>query len=626
VGICAVTVTLCPWQALKAAEGAHLTRTGALAAELTPSEGRTEMTAELLKDQLHVPPEVALGTGLVMSALLALGVFSAQGRRNRAPAEEALRQARDELEQRVRERTAELEKANRELLAEISQRPRVEEERDRFFALSRDLLCITGFDGYFKSLNPAWERTLGFTLEELMAKPMLDAIVPEDRAATAAELEGLLSGRETVSFEVRHRTKDGSSRRFLWNAVPLPALEVIYGAARDITELRQAEEALREREEQFRRLFEAAPIGIVLWGLDHRVVRVNKACCEMLGYTEQELAQLTFEKITHPEDLESDLRHMALLGKGEIPSYKLETRYLKKDGRVLWVDLTGTVVRREDGSPLCFLSMVEDVSERKQSQEHVRQLNAELERRIAELTSVNQELEAFAYSVSHDLRAPLRHIDGFSKILVEEAGATLDSSARECLEHIRKGSKQMGRMVDELLNLARIVSPEASRELTDLGALVEEVLSDLKPEMEGREIKLEIGELPFLDCDPVLMKQVLTNLFSNALKFTRPRPRAVIQVGQIRQAGQAVVFVRDNGVGFSMKYADKLFGVFQRLHRQEDFEGTGIGLATVQRIIHKHGGQVWAEAELDRGATFFFTLDPKEGQPARDKIIAKARG
>jgi len=485
---------------------------------------------------------------------------------------------------------------------------------------------VWGFEGWLQSVNPAWERTLGFTETELKGQPVVDFVHPDDREGTLRVLQKLVSGAEAKAFQNRYRTRDGAYRWFLWNAISLPERKQIYAAARDITELKQAEEVLREREERFRKLFEDAPIGISIVGADHRFAKVNKALADMLGYGEQELIGRTFGDITHPEDLARDVDLADRLFAGRIPGYRLAKRYLKKGGGVLWVSLTATIIRADDGRPLYGVNMVENLQERKQRGEQIRQLNAELERRVTELTAVNQELEAFTYSVSHDLRAPLRHIDGFAKILAEEAGAGLDASAKECLEHIRKGSKQMGRMVDELLNLARIVRPEASRELTGLGALVEEVLSDLKPEMEGREITLEIGELPLVDCDPVLMKQVFANLFSNALKFTRPRPRAVIQAGHIRQAGQAVVFVRDNGVGFSMKYADKLFGVFQRLHRREEFEGTGIGLAIVQRIIHKHGGRVWAEAELDRGATFFFTLDPKEGQPAQDKIIAIARG
>jgi light-regulated signal transduction histidine kinase (bacteriophytochrome) len=190
--------------------------------------------------------------------------------------------------------------------------------------------------------------------------------------------------------------------------------------------------------------------------------------------------------------------------------------------------------------------------------------------------------------------------------LVEEYGPQLDPTARRYLERMQKGVRNMATLVDDLLQLARIGRQEVRRQVTGLGSLVEEARADLGT--ESRQIEWRIGPLPFADCDPALLKQVFANLLSNAVKYTRPRERAVIEVGALNQNGQSAIYVRDNGVGFSMKYADKLFGVFQRLHRAEDFEGTGVGLATVQRIIHKHGGQVWAEAELDRGATFYFTL------------------
>jgi light-regulated signal transduction histidine kinase (bacteriophytochrome) len=228
-----------------------------------------------------------------------------------------------------------------------------------------------------------------------------------------------------------------------------------------------------------------------------------------------------------------------------------------------------------------------------------------------QLAAANKELEAFAYSVAHDLRAPLRHIDGFSSLLAEHLGASLDDRAKHFLDSIQGSAQDMGRMVDELLNLSRMVRQPVNLQATGLSSLVDEVLRALKPEMKEREIEWKIAELPFVDCDPVLVKQVFANFLSNALKFTRTRQHAVIEIGQKNVDGQAAIFVRDNGVGFSMKYADKLFGVFQRLHRQEDFEGTGVGLATSQRIVHKHGGRIWAEAELNVGATFYFTLGPQ---------------
>ncbi len=228
--------------------------------------------------------------------------------------------------------------------------------------------------------------------------------------------------------------------------------------------------------------------------------------------------------------------------------------------------------------------------------------------RTAQLEAANQELEAFTYTVSHDLRAPLRHIGGFSRMLVEDFGSTMPPEAGHHLQRIEDGVRRMGQLIDELLNLARVGRYALTIQSAQLNLLIDEVVSLLQPDAEGRAVTWKIADFPPAQCDPVLIKQVFQNLIANALKFTRPRERALIEIGHVQQEGENVFFVRDNGVGFNMKYKDKLFGVFQRLHRSEDFEGTGIGLATVQRIIRKHGGRVWAESEVDKGTTFWFTL------------------
>jgi light-regulated signal transduction histidine kinase (bacteriophytochrome) len=250
--------------------------------------------------------------------------------------------------------------------------------------------------------------------------------------------------------------------------------------------------------------------------------------------------------------------------------------------------------------------------ERWRAEGEVHTLNAELERRVLERTeqldAVNKELEAFSYSVAHDLRAPLRHINGFSKILQDDYGPALDETGQHYLKSVSDAAKNMGQLVDDLLKMGRIGRQELMRRSTDLNALMGRSLQDLQPECEGRKIDWRIGDLPSLECDPGLMKQVFVNLRSNAVKYTRRRENAVIEVGQVTLDGAPAIFVRDNGAGFDQRYAHKLFGVFQRLHSAEEFEGTGVGLATVQRIVQKHGGRIWAEAEVDKGATFFFAL------------------
>jgi signal transduction histidine kinase len=234
--------------------------------------------------------------------------------------------------------------------------------------------------------------------------------------------------------------------------------------------------------------------------------------------------------------------------------------------------------------------------------------NHELRRQEEALEATNKELEEFTYSISHDLRTPLGQVDGFSQLLLDKFSARLDPTVVDYLGHIHEAAQHMKRMVDELLNLGRVGRRDLHPQSTELRPLVDAALFELESQTRGRNIAWQVGPLPQVDCDPELMESVVANLLSNAVKFTRDRNPAVIQVGQMSSGDQTVIFVRDNGAGFDMQYADRLFGVFQRLHRSDEFEGTGVGLATVQRIIRKHGGRIWAESELGKGATFYLTL------------------
>lgn len=264
-----------------------------------------------------------------------------------------------------------------------------------------------------------------------------------------------------------------------------------------------------------------------------------------------------------------------------------------------------------DGRRFCTV-IIRDISDRQRAEDQNRRMNAELERRVeertAELLAANRDLEAFASSVAHDLRAPLRHIDAFAGILLEEHAARLPPDARHYLERIGGGSRHLSRMIEGLLALAHLGRQELTRQPVPLNELVAEVIADLDEETVGRGVEWRVGPLATVSCDRPLMKQVLANLIGNAVKYTRPRPVAVIEVGATEQGGGPVFFVRDNGVGFDMAHAGKLFGVFQRLHCGEDFEGTGVGLATVQRIIRRHRGRIWAEAAVGQGAAFYFTV------------------
>jgi len=377
---------------------------------------------------------------------------------------------------------------------------------------------------------------------------------------------------------------------------------------------------LKQDKEKFRELLDAAPDAMVITDSSGRLELANTQAEKMFGIEHGQLAGepvgMLVAEFALGKTVEAALRQFPDLVAQHLDA-TVEMHGLRKDGTQFPVEVR--LNRAEAAEGVLISCGIRDITERKRAEEELRKLNEQLDQRVrqrtTELEAANQELEAFTYSVSHDLRAPLRHVDGFSKLLVEEHRAELSPDAQKYVATIRDSVLQMGRLIDDLLNLARVGRKQPAMQVAGLNSLVEEVRIELDRANPDRLIKWKVGTLPFVECDPGLMKQVFANLLANAVKFTRPRKPAVIEVGEVQQSGRSVVFVRDNGVGFSMKYANKLFGVFQRLHRSEDFEGTGVGLATVQRIVRKHGGRVWAEAELDKGATFYFTLGSR-GDPA----------
>jgi len=285
----------------------------------------------------------------------------------------------------------------------------------------------------------------------------------------------------------------------------------------------------------------------------------------------------------------------------------------RKDGSLIEYSIYAAPEYDNDGKVAGNIAVLVDITDRKRAEAEIRKLNMELEQRVkdrtASLEAANKELEAFAYSVSHDLRAPLRHIDGFLELLQKSSAGALDERGKHYMSTISEAARRMGTLIDDLLSFSRMGRFEMSKGQVDLGDLVQQVIRELGPETEGRTIRWRIGDLPVVTGDRAMLRIVLVNLISNALKFTRPREQAEIEIGCTGDREiETVVFVRDNGVGFDMAYVDKLFNVFQRLHRADEFEGTGIGLANVRRIINRHGGRAWAEGAVDGGATFYFSL------------------
>lgn len=408
-------------------------------------------------------------------------------------------------------------------------------------------------------------------------------------------------------------------------------------------------DGIQQREDDLRRLaaFQRAILANAAYGIisvtpEGTVTSFNPAAERLLGYSADEVAGKQTPVLWHdPQEVAQRAQHLSVeFGETIAPGFEVfaarprrglpeerEWIVTRKDGTRVPAYLSVTALRDEGGRITGFVGLIYDLTERKQVEAEIHQLNQELEQRVAirtaQLTEANKELEAFAYSVSHDLRSPLRHIDGFLGLLKEELAATLDAQSEHYMDTISKAVKRMGELIDDLLSFSRMGRQEMTKGPVDLGALVKDVIHEFEPEAKNRAIHWRIGELPVVVGDCAMLRVVLANLISNALKFTQTREQTVIEIGCLPDPSghenETVIFVRDNGVGFDMRYANKLFGVFERLHSGKDFEGTGIGLANVHRVISRNGGTAWAEGKVDGGATFFFSL-PRERPTAAAQI------
>ncbi|MGA9572039.1 MAG: PAS domain S-box protein [Candidatus Acidiferrales bacterium] len=503
-------------------------------------------------------------------------------------------------------------------------------EQAELLELTHDAIIVRNLRDEITYWNHGAEELYGWRVEEILGKTpqdLLHTLYPN----ALEEIEAETQERGSWEGELRHSRRDGTvvtvSSRWVLRRDAQGNPDGILESNRDISAKRDAEEARRQSDERnrlneirFRLLIDAVKdYAIISLDADGLVTSWNSGAERLKGYAADEMIGQHVSRLYRKEDIErgnlqNELRQAAAAGHVEGEGWRV-----RKDGSQFWAEVVTSGLRAADDELIGFVIIDRDISARRAAEKQIQALNLELTQRVDELGGVNRELESFSYSVSHDLRAPLRHVDGFARILKEEHSAKMTPEAIIYLDRILTAATHMGQLIDDLLNLAKIGRLELRRERAQIAGLVKQAIAELPPEAKERNIEWWVEPLPELNCDARLLKLIFTNLLSNAVKFTRNQANAVIEVGSRVTDGQATIFVRDNGVGFDMQYADKLFGVFQRLHRQEDFEGTGIGLATVQRIVRRHGGEIWAESQLNSGTTFFFTLGPRSEASGEDR-------
>jgi PAS domain S-box-containing protein len=522
---------------------------------------------------------------------------------------------------------------------DITDRLTLDAERDRLAAIvesSSDAIIGKTLDGIITSWNEGAEQLYGYAAAEAIGQP-ITLIAPRHlHEEVRGFLERLRNGDRIPHMETVRRRKDGTSVDVSITISPIrDASGAIVGAstvARDLTERRNAERADRQSAELRQRMgaiVDSAIDCIVSIDHDAAIIEFNPAAEHAFDYRRDEVIGKPLAETIIPPSLREQhaagFANYLRTGEGPVLGTHVELTAMRRDGSEFPIELS--IVRVNLPGPPIFTGFIRDITRRKRAEEErerllererealleVRRLNSELEDRVAERTAqleeAVKELEAFSYSVSHDLRAPLRAIDGFAGVLEQELGPRLDASAASHLHTVRRQASRMGQLIDDLLAFAKLGRRPLMKQAVDVDALVRSCVEDLEPALAGRECRFSIGDLPPCEGDEALLRQVFFNLLANAIKFTAGREVAHVDVGTIEGTSPPVYFVRDDGAGFDMAYKDKLFGVFQRLHREDEFEGIGVGLATVERVVHRHGGRVWAEAAVGAGATFFLTLE-----------------
>ena len=504
-------------------------------------------------------------------------------------------------------RVEEVRRLGEALAAEKSQLAQIAENIPAFiFHGDRELRC--------RFANRRYAEFFGFTPDNIIGKRVADILGEESARAIQAKLQAVLGGEAVKYSAVRRSAVDGKEHHLDISFVPEhdESGEVVgfYALKLDVTERQIAERALAESEAHLRLVTENVPAMIAYNDRDFVNRYANRRYREFFEVEGDNVIGRPIRDIIGEEAFRSAEPMLRRALEGEQVSYRATRR--SRDGEDRIIEVESVPDRGADGTVRGAYALMRDITDQQRAEDEVRKLNAELENRVsertAELTVANRELESFAYSISHDLRAPLRGIDGFSHLLAEEYGERLDALGHSYLERVRAAAQRMGALIDDILELSRVTRMGMQRMRVDLSQLALEAAEERSRASPGHAVEFSIQPGCFASGDPQLLRVLMQNLIENAWKYSSREPAPQIAFGSETQGGEIAFSVRDNGVGFDMQYADRLFTPFQRLHKPEEFEGTGIGLATVARIVHRHGGRVWAEAAPGQGATMRFTL------------------
>ena len=593
---------------------------------------------------INIEPGIALAILLGIALVLVvmwLVVYSAiRERAKHKRAEEKIRKFQQELEQRFVNRTDQLEATVRQLEEEVSKHKRAEKEirklnveleqnfikstlqlkdikdyvetimsivRVPLLVLDAELRVVSANLSFYQTFQVTPKETEQKLLFELgnhqwdipLLRKLLEQIILKDTPINDFEME---QDFPTIG----HKVMLLNSRQILQKE---NKAKMILLAIEDITEYKRWEEILRKRDERFRQVAENA--GEWIWEVDINglYTYASPAVEKILGYEPEEIIGIKHFYDFFAPDVQEEFKKIAfeIFDKKEALKNFI-SQYVHRNGNLIFLETSASPVLDDKGNLLGYRGVDKDITERKQAEEEIKRLNEDLNRRALELEAVNKEIESFSYSVSHDLRAPLRAVDGFSRILLQDYVDKLDDEGKRLLHIIHGNTQRMGELIDDLLALSRIGRKDIELSDTDMDKLAKAVCNEIKAANNDRKFQFDIKPLPPALGDSGMIRQVFFNFLFNALKFTKHRENAIIEVGGYVDGSENVYYVKDNGVGFDMRYKDKLFGAFQRLHSEKEFEGSGIGLAIVQRIINRHGGRIWAEGKVDEGATFYFTL------------------